>query len=160
MGMQYSIGLGIGFIVRASIFFDAFETLKEEKFHMEDRWDPKTGKQLEPVKVVDEQVESVYTFNGEELEDELSVMEKVGNELNCDIEHGNENDEYLNITLRDVEYTDEDDFDDGRVSIGHSVSFLEVVQKEEELVRLATAFRDRCGIKVGNPKVFCSLSIG
>ena len=161
MGIHYGIGLAIGFTIRLEEFLKPFAKTREEEFHIEDRWDPKTGKKLEPVKVVDDEGDEWYEYGAASM-DEEELMEAVGNNFKCNINYIGDceaSEAVLEITLDDVVYTSEDDYDDGRVSIGCSMKFEELVALQSRLRSTKQAFEE-IGIVLGEPKVMCSYSIG
>jgi len=160
MGIDYSASLGIGFVVSNDDLLKPFTVETEEKFHMEDRFDPKTGKKLAPVKVIDEEGGETYEFEGERYEDTYELFDAMGKKLGCEIANqgGYSNGETLYVFVDGVEHTGEDDCDDGRFSVGTSVLFDEVARQKSALDKLAKAFK-KYGIDLGPAKVFVAWDI-
>lgn len=52
MRMDYSASTVIGFAVSVEDFFKKFLVRRDPEFNLEDRWDPKTGKKVEPESVM------------------------------------------------------------------------------------------------------------
>lgn len=159
MGIDYSANVGIGFIVDREDLLAPFRVETEEKFHMEDRYDPKTGKKLEPVKIVDVEAGEIFEFEGKTFEEEYEVVEAIADKLDCIIEDtgGYTDCETLQITVK-VEHTDEDDVDCDRFYVGSSILFDNVTALRAELKRVAKGFK-KYGVDVGEAKVYVAYGI-
>lgn len=55
MSTSYSASITVGIVAGARELLSSFKAERPEKSHMEDRFHPKTGKRLDPVKVVDQE---------------------------------------------------------------------------------------------------------
>lgn len=153
MGIDYSVNLGIGYILDREDIIAPFRVEVPEKFHMEDRFDPKTGKKLAPVKVVDEEGGEEFEYKGERHEDSYELFQAIGEDLGCNIDNcgGYTDGETIRVTL-EIE-TDDSGVDDGMFTVGGAASFDDVTAKRAELKELKKRFK-KLGIDLGEPKVF------
>lgn len=153
MGIDYSVNLGIGYILDQEDIIAPFRVEVPEKFHMEDRFDPKTGKKIAPVKVIDAEAGEEYEYKGERFEDTYELFERLGSELGCDINNcgGYSDGETIRVTL-DVD-TDESGIDDGRFTVGGAAKFDDVTALRAQLTKLKKDFK-KLGIDLGEAKVF------
>ena len=74
MGVYFDANIMLGFRIDKSVFYKAFmgDVTIAEKSHLEDRFDPKTGKKLKPVKVIDQHEFTPIFYKGKEVfENEL-----------------------------------------------------------------------------------------
>ena len=69
MSIDHNASLGLGWVFTREELNKNFEVEVAEEFHMEDRFDSKTGQKLAPVKVIDRVGGNVLMFEGEEMED-------------------------------------------------------------------------------------------
>ena len=164
MGITYSFRLCVGFEIAQDDIKKCF--LKEDKipgkYHMEDRFDPKTGMKLKPVKVCDVKPidNSVLIIDGEEIDpdDELEgVLEKT---FNCHVETFGSYCAgeltycfYLNKPVRSS-------------NGGHPISIYndsvdvdEVISLESKLITLKNHLQS-VGLNVDKPRVFIAQSVG
>ena len=86
MGIDYSFGIRVGFEVSYDEFEESFSRKMPPRFHMEARFDPKTGKPVEPVRITDDEGTDVYTLQGVDYEDLTEFTEEFGNLLDCKVE--------------------------------------------------------------------------
>lgn len=90
MGIDYSFFPVVGFVVTEATLIPLLKILPEAS-HMERRFNPKTGKEEEPVKVVDTPVQSMYVLDGsglindDEPMDFSEVCELIGQKIDCDV---------------------------------------------------------------------------
>ncbi len=85
MSTDYDSMTVIGFVVPAEEAFKKFIVKRPGVFHMEDRFDAKTGKKIAPEKVIDEDDGLALVIDGEEYDfvpgnDEFSIFSNVGDE--------------------------------------------------------------------------------
>lgn len=153
MGIDYSVHLGIGYILDREDIIAPFRVEIPEKFHMEDRFDSKTGKKLAPEKVVDEEGGEEFEYKGTRYEMEYELFEAMAEDLECCIDNcgGYTDGETIRVTL-DVE-TDDSGIDDGRFTVGGAVSFADVTAMRAQLTALKKKFK-KLGIDLGEAKVF------
>ncbi len=154
MGIDYAFNLGIGYILDREDVVAPFRVDVPEKFHMEDRFSPKTGKKLEPVKVVDEEAGEAYVLDGKQYEEHWEFFEDLSKKLECDITNqgGYSDDQTLYFTVK-VEKTDEDTLEDGRITLGPSITFDNITSSRAALTKLAKSLK-KLGIEPGVAKVF------
>ena len=74
MSIDYTISLAVGYIIPEDELTRVFGKTTPKKSHLEDRFDPKTGKKLAPVEVVDENSYTTIVYKGEEIEDGESEL--------------------------------------------------------------------------------------
>lgn len=69
MGIDYSVRLAVGYVLGRDQVLGPFMIYTEERAHMEDRFDPRSGKKLLPQKVVDEAARNRIMIDGVEKDD-------------------------------------------------------------------------------------------
>lgn len=164
MGIDYSFWLDIGYKIDSSSLPESMLKVTEEKFHMEDRFDQRTGKQLPPVKVVDEEGgETTYVVDGTELEDTYELAEALAEKLGCEVEceHGYSGEDFALTFSLNLPRTNEDDGDWGRVSAGSSILFEEATSSKAQaaMKKLAEDLK-ALGIEPGPAKIMIGRSVG
>jgi len=164
MGIDYSFSLDIGYKISGEDLPDSMRKLTEEKSHMEDRFDPKTGKKLAPAKVVDEEGGlECFLLDGKEIEDTYELAEALADKLGCDVdcEHGYSGEDFSITFSLQLERTDEDDCDWGRVAIGSSILFDEATSAKARaaLKKLGKDLK-KLGIDPGPAKIMIGSSVG
>jgi hypothetical protein len=160
MSIDFSFALGIGFTVDPEELSEALRKANTkvvpEKFHMEDRFDPKTGAKLAPVKVVDED-ETVSWFVGkEEFEYEDEFLEEFFNRkgMTYSDNSGMSEASVAYVTVP-VKHTGEDDFDDGNITCGSSIAYSVATSKStQNCLKKIKKFLQSLGLEVGEPKIF------
>lgn len=153
MGIDYSVNLGIGYIIDSEDLFAPFRVDIPEKSHMEDRFDPKTGKKIAPVKVVDEEACEEYEYKGKRYEDVYDLSHALAKDLECGISNNggySDGDTYY-VTV-DVA-TDDSGLEEGRFIVGGAAKFDDVTAMRAQLTKLKKAFK-KLGIDLGEAKVF------
>jgi hypothetical protein len=75
MGMDRYDTLVIGFVAEAEDVLKPFEVEVDEKSHLEDRFDSKTGKKLAPAKVIDVEAGTEYEVDGKSFDDREEVFD-------------------------------------------------------------------------------------
>jgi hypothetical protein len=88
MSTDYYIELAVGFEIHINDLLAPFEKISPEKSHLEDRYDEKTGKKLDPVRVVDQEEQVVWKINGEEFDCEDSAADAVADKVNAVATYG------------------------------------------------------------------------
>jgi len=68
MSIEYAASIVVGYVVSIEDLFEPFMKEAPEKFHLEDRFHSKTGKKLEPEKVVDREAGWIVVLPGDEEE--------------------------------------------------------------------------------------------
>jgi len=144
MGHEYSSAVIIGFTMNQDEFLMPFKTTTDEKFHMEERFDSKTGMKLRSVKVVDEESIEGYVVEGITLENSYEVLETIAVVVGCRISsHGNMcsgDDFMIGIVPNGVETTDE-------------VKLTDIPKLMEECQRIKAVFAKKFGIQLREPVV-------
>jgi hypothetical protein len=163
MGTEYNSSLGIGFRVRYSQLLEKFGRKTSERFHMEDRFDPKTGKKTGPVKVIDQEEMVSFIFDGEDFQDDVyALVEAIQEKVGC--AHYEEVDETgledaLYVFGPNIRTDDEDTFSYGRFNTYGPMMVRDIVAVQEELVRIGNRLRAQ-GLDVGEPVVRIMASVG
>jgi hypothetical protein len=106
MGTDYYGSIDVGFRFSPETLTMPFGVHREEKFHMEDRFDPTTGKKLkEQEKVIDEDEEVVFILDGEEHAYEYEFYAALCKKLGCtfvDMDYDEDNHSvFLGVKLPD-----------------------------------------------------------
>ncbi len=159
MGIDYSFNLAVGFVMDMDSLTKPFIVVAEEKFHMEDRFDPKTGAKLEPVKVVDEREEQNYVFKGQTYEDQFELLEALGEELGCSVNNGGGYSDgktaYISVDFE----TDDSGEDYGRVCVGGKATFDEISACKVKCMALKKALNKLGVSSLGEAMVYVSPNI-
>lgn len=163
MGVHYSFSLQVGFRFDQEDVHQHFRTVIPAIFHMEDRYDTRTGQKTGQVKVYDRHETSYIEINGEHLDDDSeAVSQALATLLDCDVETGG------SYSSGDLEYffmphrtkKSESPLDYGHVSIHNpSMSFFEVRQMFAPLAKIELKLRE-IGLKPSEPQVYIGSSIG
>lgn len=163
MSIDYSFGLMVGFRFSPGELDDVFGKKVPEKSHMEDRFDPKTGKKLAPEKVVDREAGLVYVFQGKELEDgEYHVYEELANAIaghvgcNYDISGCDGND--MVIFGPSIKYMEEGT-DWGHIGTSGPLPLDAVVKAAPKLKQIATKLK-KLGLVPGKAGIFITYDVG
>ena len=82
MGIDYSVSLALGFRVTQEEIRKVFGVKQELRFHMEPRFDPKTGARLKDEKVIDQDEGVVLMWDGEDIM-EFELVEELARKIGC-----------------------------------------------------------------------------
>lgn len=164
MGIDYSFSIGIGYVVSYDSLVEALEpwaVKTEDDFHMEDRFDPKTGKKIGQEKVVDFEGETTYKLGKKKFEYEDEFLEALFDSFGAEYSNdgGMSEATVAYITVK-TEHTGEDDFDGGRVFAGSSILFSEAMATKTKaaLKKLAKQLT-KMGLEPGEAKIFIENSV-
>lgn len=164
MGIDYSFWLVIGYKINSADLPKSMIKYTEEKFHMEDRYNQRTGKKLAPVKVIDEEGgEDVYLVNGKECEYTYEFADALADELGCSVEidHEYSGQEFTIMFSIEFKTTGEDDVDWDRVSTGCSILFDDATStKARAAVKKLGKDLKKLGIDPGPAKILIGHSVG
>jgi hypothetical protein len=156
MGIDYSSNLLIGYAFEAKAVEAPFARTVPEKSHMEDRFDPKTGKKLDPVKVVDDEERDVWEFNGESFEDREELYTALAAAAKCQyVLYGQS--EYVAFGP-DIELSSENP-DCGHVYFAGNLSYDAVVKAKAEVRRIGKKLR-KFGLELPEPEVVVCWDVG
>ena len=142
MGTDYSSALDVGFVLPMEDVLRPFTRTTPEMFHMEDRYDGKTGERLKPVKVVDEAEREVYTLGDEETDSAWDfVLDILAPELRCMANIFGDLVASSGFVLFGVEVFEDnesgvEDLDCGHYSAAGNLSYESVVKAAEEVKAL------------------------
>ncbi len=162
MGITYSFTLRVGFALDHGEVQKKFEQKTPGEYHMEDRYDTKTGQKIKQVKVWDKHPVTVIMIDGEEVEDDGETIEAVlAEKLDCDVEtsgsYSSGDFEYNFVPKRTGKYSS---IDYGRIYLyNHSIPFQDVVAMGPELEAIKRKLIT-WGFNPGEPRVYVSSSIG
>lgn len=161
MGLNYNYYLIIGWKVPSKIlkktFYKEKVTTTPGKYHLEDRYDSKSGKKIEPEKVWDEKptknVESWYEIYDHKFDcDYYEFIEKLEEKFGCQIIDNRDDSCYISI------HTNEDCHDYGNIMTSGKISVSELQTKLEELNLLKIKL-ESYGIKLKEPEIFIGSSV-
>ena len=146
MGIDYSSVLGVGFVFPLEEVLDSFRKVDPEQSHTEDRYDPKTGEKLEPVKVVDQEKHDTFMWPGEpesETEDGWDFVYFIANKVFCDSmtfgNHMGDRDDVFVLFGVKVEKDNESGIEGvecGHVDFAGNLSYKSVLSAASELEEL------------------------
>jgi hypothetical protein len=78
MGMSYDAGLSIGYTIDIDNIPDKYRKRRERQAHLEDRYDPKTGKKLaEQVEVLEQEEGELWTLQDKDYEDASDFLDAI-----------------------------------------------------------------------------------
>lgn len=165
MSTTYSFILNIGYQISEEEFTKPFLVSEhvEGVFHMEDRFDPKTGEKVPQVKVWDKKpyTKQYYVFNGEKIQKDIyDLIDLFKKTYNSNI-HYYHNSVTGDITIAILPNDYKPPLDDyGHVDCrDEPISFEKLKSYEPELKEIYNQYKS-LGIVLGEPKVFISKSIG
>jgi hypothetical protein len=140
MSIDYSAHLAIGFEIESSMF-DRFKVKTDPVWHMEERFSEKTGKKLQPVKVITEEAGEIYRFDGQEYEQADDIVNAICHKLGaCYSTHGSQysyDDESQLLFIIGPKYDDaRDSYDDGKLTVSGAIEYPDLLALGEELNRI------------------------
>lgn len=155
MGSHFRACVGVGYIVSYNDAVKPFIKHVEEVAHMEDRFDPKTGKKLLPEKIIDTPASDGLFIDGDEL-DIYEFLDLLGQKLSCVVTQLNAEFEVeggeitFQLRMKRDEFAD---IDFGRLDIGGPLEYVDVLKQEQALKDLRVRMI-KLGIPRTDPKVF------
>lgn len=140
MSIDYSASLAIGYEVSQEQL-DRFKVRTDPVWHMEARFNPKTGEKLPDERVEDEAAGHVYRFDGAEYDYVEDMVNDLCHKLNACYHssmeyYGNCDEQCFIIGPRLKSVEDYDGEDIGQLSIYGKVRFQDVLALGEELNRI------------------------
>ena len=162
MGIDYSYTMCFGWEVTRKEFNAAFQKTEtfEGKFHMEPRFDPLSGHQVESVKVWDIplRTENWFEVDGESFSDDEHAVDYLKNRLDCSVEIYGRNHcgEYTYLfSVNDTGNV----YDEGRVSVyGKTIRLSDI----ESFTRKAAMVRNQLkfyGLVLPEPTIFVAQNV-
>lgn len=166
MSTSYTFSLTVGYRISSRALLAPYAQKSPERFHMEDRYDPKTGQKLKPVKVIDQEEYESYVLDGEEIE-EYEIGELIGKKLNkklsvkCVFEEDgyDDLDFIIGPDLGKIPGYKKSFVDYGNVEAGGTIPFAEFTRIQEQLELIRAALGE-FGITVGEPEVTIAHHVG
>jgi len=168
MSEEGSSEICVGFFMTLEEALKPFLVTQDEISHLEDRFDPKTGKKIEPVKVVDRE-KGVYAKlpNSVELlvkdddmpEEFLKFLRETLGILNI-TSFGGGDCTFIGFDVaRANDYEDDTSYDPScHFSVGGSLKFTRVLEMIRPLSDLGKKLKD-LGYEVGQPCIFSAVLI-
>lgn len=145
MGMNWESATVVGFVIDKDDLEMPFKQTVPEEFHMEDRYNRRTGKKLnEQVKVVDKKEYEEFFFNGSSVGDDPSeLVSCLESEVGCRISmYGNYCDAIDLVYAIEPIDAESDSF-----------TFKQIAELEPECERIRKIFKERYGIDLGEPSI-------
>ncbi len=160
MGIRFSSEILIGFAVSSKDVHKPFEEKVPGKFHMEDRFDPKSGAKLKAEKVWDEHPETLLMYKGEDYYMHEGFEELLEELLDCRVSIVG------SYPCGDLEYVFHPDMpkpstagdDGGSVTFGPSYWMKDIVALDIRLKSLKTRLK-KLGIEPGEPEVKLAVTV-
>lgn len=139
MGIDYSFRLAVGFRVTRQMLEQRFARHIAAKIKLEDRYDPKTGKRLEPVEVVVKDASHSFVWGAVELEDPMELVDaicdkigatywSVGSYMDGDVDY-----------IIGPSFKTSEGMDCGRIDCGGGVDYLDMLGMGPEVSRIGIA---------------------
>ncbi len=129
MGIDYECGTAIGFRFTHEELCKPFKQEVAEVSHLEDRFDPKTGKRIAPAVVVDVLGGESLFLDGEEFEHWQDLSQAVADKLDCRLWiDGDMNGDDPSFVFGLTPVREEAGEDFGPVSTGDHYSFADVAK--------------------------------
>jgi hypothetical protein len=164
MGIHYSFNLAIGYIITEKEIFDLFLQRTPEEFHLEDRFDPKTGLKVQPLKVIDRHASGKFMLDGKQYgegEDPESYMPAICKKITGARwwwhSYLNDNRTFIIGPVLPQKVTD--DFDDGRVKCSGGFGFNDVVALAPRLGNIAAGMK-KLGFEITEPVIVPAWCVG
>lgn len=159
MGIDYSSSVAIGFRVDADDL-QVFSKELPEKSHMEERFDPKSGKSIGKVKVVDEEERTSWVLNGEEFDHRSELVDAICGKVNAQSWMDGsfyDDDENMNYVIG-PNFPRKNVRDEGKLTIDGELTLGQVVELQPEIDRIRTELA-KLGLKVGAPVITSTLLV-
>lgn len=165
MGITYSFFVRVGFEIFDDTLRNHFKCGKTSKedgiFHMEDRFDPKTGVKVEPVKVWDKKpktkTETWWDIFGERFENwgYEYIIEVIEKNIGCNVDHFWQSDGDSSWCFYPHPPNNQEKIGDGsRWTIhNYSMDYQQVCKMQGELQQIKDKL-EAIGINPGEAKVF------
>jgi len=161
MSTDYSFGIAAGFEVSVKLIIRNWGRTFPEKSHMEERFDPKSGKKLASEKVVDREEGLYFILGGKEVrfDEPQEVIEALGEELEADVQlvddspHDLSDEDFVLISPR-IKCRDPSAFDleYGRVTAAGGF-LIEDLARELPKFKKLEAFLKKHRLRPGKPMV-------
>ncbi len=163
MGIDYSFFPVVGFVVDEAAL-EPLVNVVGELYHLEDRYDQKTGAKLEPVKIVDSQEKRGYALEGEAMVnsegdpmDFCETCEEISRKIGCaaQICGSDSNSSYFAVFGPKIKPVEDHplSMDDGRISSEPPLLFSDVVASSAIEMARIRAELTILGVKVDEPIV-------
>ncbi len=160
MGIDYSAEILVGFTLDAETVHKVFQVKTPGKFHMEDRFDPKTGAKLKSEKVWDEHPETRLMYKGEEYYQFEGFEELLEELIDCQVSTiGSYPCGKLEYVFHPAMPSPSNGGEDmGKVTFGPSYWYKDLLPLEPRFRRIKAALK-KIELDVGEPEVKLSVTI-
>ncbi len=158
MGISYSANIFLGYVMSVEDVQKPFVIKTEGKFHMEDRFDPKTGDKVKTVKIWDEKPSKGLFYKGQEFEMHEGFEELLEELLDCRVTLSGSfcTGDFQYIIHPEMPSPSSGGEDEGRVTFGPSYWFKDFLSLEIRLKRIKGALQ-KLGLAPGEPEVKLSV---
>ena len=162
MGIYYSAHIVVGYRFIKNELLSPFEKHTTEFYHMEKRFDQKTGEELPEVKVIDKESLTTYYLNNVNFDYHDEFIEKLCTLIDCEYctlgdLNGLESSIILSPNYDFQPYFLGDDF--GKVEFGNSYKLSDIINLKEKLDVLKNKLQS-LRLRVPEPGVFLAYSYG
>lgn len=144
MGIDYSFNLAVGFTVTHEKLYEVFGKEFPPKTHLEDRFNPKTGKKLpQQEEVTDVPGGFSLFFEGKGCIDEYTLANVICKKLKCScVQAGSGMTDICEFVFGpSFEKVKNDDDLGFHISVGGGIPFYNLVKEGPELTRIGSALR-------------------
>lgn len=165
MGVSYSAYLRVGFIFKYDVLMKAFETrTAEATYRLEDRFDFKTGRKLEPVRILETSAQYQYQIGNEPVEindrddAETKIWGALERRLGAEVQRQFDGDVLILVPSDELEYVGEI-VDCGNVTFGSHISYKTVVEAAPLVEKIRKGLL-QLGLHPDPPLVILDTTIG
>jgi hypothetical protein len=156
MGIDYDFRLAVGFRVTSQEIEETFGEPREEDFHMEQRFDPRTGKRLEDEKVVTRPAGLNLVLRDCEFDSVEELVDAMAGEVGavsypCGSYMGG--DEFDFIIGPKVPDEATSGFEDSHITVDGGFPFERLAELGPELARIKKELDLKFSFEVRNPEV-------
>lgn len=163
MGLDYNFALRVGFSFKEKDFNKVFLKKEAGKYHLEKRFDPRTGNPISPEKVWDEHPSDHLEIAGERFESLMEFCYEsnwVEKHLQCEIERSDTEkygDYLVNFYIKPP--YKQNNVSMGNISLQHGSISLEMFQQMLPQLTELKKKLEALGLSPGEPQIFVSYSV-
>jgi len=162
MSTDISVNIVVGFQFDGNKLYNQFAVHSKPKYKMEKRFDPRTGKEVEPERVCIREKELLhFDVNGKKVTpdpnkdwtDGTSLVEYIAKRCNCEAyeyTHSYSNDYWVVFTPSGIRADNDRETDFGRTSVGGPIRLSQI--KPERFKRLKKKLQ-KLGLKPKNAEI-------
>jgi hypothetical protein len=159
MGQEIYLTTGIGFEFSVKEFESQFAKLRTEKYHFENRWDPKTGEQIEDEKIIDEEERMIYEFDNKKFDERSYLLDLLAENFEFDTFYNSSSDRILFLIQTGLHEDEESAYIDGNISCDGDYIIKDPTEIVQGIEKLRTTLTE-IGLKPTFSKLFniCQIS--